>query len=118
MPEFPHIYWALQYSRPLTCVRRKPVPDPEPVNSLEDRTIPGPASQLPIRIYRPQAPEGQHLSALVYYHGGGFVMGGLQSHDGICRAIANRVPCIIVSIDYRYAPSCHCALADLRYRFR
>ena len=87
------------------------------MHSVEDRTIPGPASQLPVRIYKPQAPAGQHLSALVYYHGGGFIMGGLQSHDAICRAIANKVPCIIISIDYRHALSCLCALAELTGRF-
>ena len=47
--------------------------------SVEDSTIPGPKSDLPVRIYKPQAPAGQHLSALVYLHGGGFVFGGLNS---------------------------------------
>ncbi|CAL5228497.1 g11644 [Coccomyxa viridis] len=83
---------------------RMPVPDPEPVHHVEDKTIPGPASQLPVRIYKPQAPAGQQLSALVYYHGGGFIFGGLQSHDPMCRAVANKVPCIVVSVDYRLAP--------------
>ena len=79
----------------------------EHVHSIEDRTIPGPASQLPVRIYKPEAPAGQQLSALVFFHGGGFVMGGLDSHDAPCRALANKVPCIVVSVDYRYNPFCH-----------
>ena len=87
-----------------------PVPDPEPVHHVEDKTIPGPASQLPVRIYKPQASAGQQLSALVYYHGGGFILGGVQSHDAVCRAIANKVPCIIVSVEYRYILSRQCAL--------
>lgn len=101
----------------LPAVCRMPVPDPEPVHHVEDRTIPGPASQLPVRIYKPQAPAGQQLSALVYYHGGGFIFGGLQSHDPMCRAVANKVPCIVVSVDYRYALSRQRALPYLGGHF-
>ncbi|CAK0786813.1 hypothetical protein CVIRNUC_010027 [Coccomyxa viridis] len=94
------------------CRQEGPV---EPVHSVEDRTIPGPACQIPIRIYRPQPDSKQPLSALVYYHGlgveimwlragGGFTMWGLDTHDSLCRALANSVPCVVVSVAYRLAP--------------
>ena len=74
----------------------------EEVFSVEDTIIPGAASQLPVRIYKPQAPAGEQLAAMVYFHGGGFIAGGIQSHDSVCRALANKVPCIIVSVEYRW----------------
>jgi len=78
-----------------------PPQDPESVHSVENRTISGPESEIPVRIYKPQAPAGKQLSAMVYYHGGGFIVGSLDSHDSVCRALANKVPCIVMSVDYR-----------------
>jgi acetyl esterase len=75
--------------------------DAEPVAVVEDRTIPGPGGTIPIRVYRP-APG--LLPALVYFHGGGWVIGGITTHDTTCRALANRVGCVVVSVDYRLAP--------------
>ncbi len=74
----------------------------ETVGSNENRTIPGPAGELPVRIYTPEK-EGPH-PVLVFYHGGGFVLGGLDSHDSICRMITNDAEVIVVSVDYRLAP--------------
>lgn len=69
---------------------------------VEDRRIPGPAAEIPVRIY---TPEGQTpLPVLVFYHGGGWVIGSLESHDGLCRALARAVPAVVVSVDYRLAP--------------
>lgn len=76
--------------------------DPEPVARVEDRQIPGPAGALPIRVYAPSA--GQLLPVLVYFHGGGWVLGNLDSHDQVCRALANGADCAVVSVDYRLAP--------------
>lgn len=76
---------------------------PLPVAEVIDRTIPGPAIDLPIRIYRPR-PSELASPALVYYHGGGFVIGGLDTHDAQCRAIALGSGAIVVSVDYRLAP--------------
>ena len=73
----------------------------EPVHHVENRAVPGPACDIPVRIYRPQPSGGQPLSALVYLHGGGFCLWGLDEYDGICRALANAVPCVVVSVDYR-----------------
>ncbi len=72
------------------------------VAQVEDRMLPGPAGEIPVRIYKPagQAP----YPILVYYHGGGWVIGDLETHDGISRAFANAAGCIVVSVDYRLAP--------------
>jgi acetyl esterase len=69
---------------------------------IEDRAIPGPHGGIPVRIYRPagDAPK----PTVVYYHGGGWVIGGLDTHDSTCRALANAADALVVSIDYRLAP--------------
>jgi acetyl esterase len=76
--------------------------DPAPVRSAVDRRVPGPAGQVPVRIYTPNAPAP--LPLLVYFHGGGWVLGGLDTHDGTCRELANEAGCVVVSVDYRLAP--------------
>jgi acetyl esterase len=73
------------------------------VASTEDRAIPGPAGPVRVRIYRPAGHEPP-LPALVYLHGGGWVIGSLDTHDGVCRALCARTPCVVVSVDYRLAP--------------
>lgn len=78
--------------------RRQPVP----VASVMDRTIPGPAGELPIRIYTPEGPGP--FPALVYFHGGGFVVGSLASGDPTCRALCHGASCVVVSVEYRLAP--------------
>jgi len=74
----------------------------EPVARVENRTLPGPAGKIPVRIYAPSQQRG--LPALVYFHGGGFVICDLETHDGTCRSLANAIGCIVVSVDYRLAP--------------
>jgi acetyl esterase len=74
----------------------------EPIAIVEGRAADGPAGPVPIRIYRPVATTG--LPALIYIHGGGWVGGNLETHDGLCRAIANSAGCAIVAVDYRLAP--------------
>lgn len=69
---------------------------------IEDRTIPGPAGAIPVRIYHPDP--GTALPALVYFHGGGGVIGSIDSHDHITRALAARAQCVVISVDYRLAP--------------
>jgi acetyl esterase len=70
--------------------------------SMEDMTIPGPESEIPIRIYRPDG-EGPH-PALLYIHGGGWVIGGLDEYDDVCAKLASHAGCVVVSVDYRLAP--------------
>ncbi len=75
---------------------------PEAMASVEDRFIPGPAGTIHVRCYRPTlAPKAP---ALVYLHGGGFVIGDLDSHDAVCRRIAKLAGCVIVAVHYRLAP--------------
>ncbi|MDA1331252.1 MAG: alpha/beta hydrolase [Proteobacteria bacterium] len=72
---------------------------------VEDRQIPGPLGPIGIRIYSPRSAQtGELLPVLVWYHGGGFVIGDLDSHDAACRALANQADCIVVAVDYRLAP--------------
>jgi acetyl esterase/lipase len=84
--------------------RGRPTPleaAPEAVGSVTTRTIPGPGGPMAIRIYRPKE---ALRAALVYFHGGGWVLGSLDSADGSCRALTNRSRCVVISIDYRLAP--------------
>ncbi|MFP1153656.1 alpha/beta hydrolase [Mycobacterium sherrisii] len=85
-----------------------PAADPERVAEVHDRTIQGPAARIPIRIYRPDIPAGipgnASLPILVYAHGGGFVFCDLDSHDGLCRNMANLIPAVVISVGYRLAP--------------
>jgi acetyl esterase len=81
---------------------RKQMGAPEFVHSVEDVKIPGPGGEIPIRIYTPDVTKP--APALIYYHGGGWVLGDLESHDHVCRAIANQVGCVVASVDYRLAP--------------
>ena len=70
-------------------------------HNVEDRKIPGPASEIPIRIY---TPAGKPNGILVYFHGGGWVVGDLTSHDYVCRVFTNETGCTVVAVDYRLAP--------------
>jgi acetyl esterase len=74
----------------------------EAVAAVEDRVVPGPAGDLPVRVYTPDA-KGPH-PALVFFHGGGFVIGSIATHDATCRALTNAARCAVVSVDYRLAP--------------
>ena len=75
-----------------------------PVGGVEDRNIPGPGGDIPIRIYTPVAAGGSPLAALVYYHGGGWVVGDIESHDATCRTLSQTSGCKVISVDYRLAP--------------
>ncbi|WP_017558707.1 alpha/beta hydrolase [Nocardiopsis baichengensis] len=74
------------------------------LHSVEDRRVPGPegAPEVPVRIYRPTA--RQDLPAVLYLHGGGFVVGGLDTHDNAVRLLAEQAGALVVSVDYRMAP--------------
>lgn len=74
----------------------------EAVAHVVDRLIAGPQGEIPIRIYRPDA-RGP-LPLLVFFHGGGWVLGNLETFDPLCRALANAAGCIVVSVNYRHAP--------------
>ncbi len=76
----------------------------EAIGRSENGALPGPAGPLPFRIYTPVAPTAEPLAGIVYFHGGAWVFGDLDTHDGMCRMLANESGCRVVSIDYRLAP--------------
>lgn len=76
----------------------------QPIGKVEDRTMPGPGGDIGLRIYTPVAPPPGPLPVLVFFHGGGFVIGSLDTHDGGCRLLANEAKCMVVAVDYRLAP--------------
>jgi len=80
----------------------RPQTEPEPVHVARDMTAPGPDGDIPVRLYTVESEDP--LPTVVYFHGGGWVIGDLESHDAICRALTNRVGCAVVSVDYRLAP--------------
>jgi acetyl esterase len=80
-------------------------PPPEDVADVADSSVAGPLGPIDIRLYRPTGTAGSDvLPALVYFHGGGWLLGDLDSHDGVCRRFANAARCRVVSVDYRMAP--------------
>jgi acetyl esterase len=72
------------------------------VRSVEDSTIPGPAGEIPIRIYRPDV-DGP-IPTMAFFHGGGFVLGSIETHDDQARLICRDAGIVVVSVDYRLAP--------------
>jgi len=80
-------------------------PDPPPVEAFWLLLAPGPAGPVPVRAYRPKgAGKDEVLPALVYFHGGGWVIGDLDTHDAVCRTLANGARCAVFSVEYRKAP--------------
>ena len=77
---------------------------PAPVSSILDRTLPGPAGPMRIRIYRPAGTVARLLPTIVYFHGGGWVIGSLEGYDRACRYFCARSGCAVVAVDYRLAP--------------
>ena len=77
--------------------------DPPPVSLVEDRAAPGPAGPIPLRLYRPDL-AGAPLPGILYLHGGGWVLGNLDTHDSLCRQLAHAAGAAVVAVDYRLAP--------------
>jgi acetyl esterase/lipase len=78
-------------------------PSPE-VGSVTDGVMPGPGGDLPYRLYRPAAPPDSPRPIVVYFHGGGWVLGDLDSDDPLCRDLCARSGAVVVSVNYRHAP--------------
>jgi acetyl esterase len=74
------------------------------IGKVENTTIPGPAGPIAARVYTPVASGGTALPALVFFHGGGFVIGDLETHDALCRSLANESGAKVIAVDYRLAP--------------
>ncbi len=83
----------------LSKAAAKPYP---PGMSVHDRELPGPGRTVPVRIYRPEAPGP--LPVLIYMHGGGWVIGSHDTHDGITAALAAQTPAVVVNVHYARAP--------------
>ena len=83
--------------------RERESPPGEDVASVEDFEVSGPDGPLPVRVYRP---DGADVPApvVVYFHGGGWVLGSIATHDASCRGFANRTGAVHVSVEYRLAP--------------
>lgn len=95
----------LSETSPEAMRKNMTAPPPEQVEQVakvENRMISGADGDIPARIYWPS--DAKDLPILVYYHGGGFVVCDLETHDGICRALTNKAETIVVSVDYRLAP--------------
>jgi acetyl esterase len=74
----------------------------EPIRKVENRVVEENGVKIPVRIYTPEG--GSALPILIYYHGGGFVIGDCETYDIACRGLANGAGCIVVSVEYRLAP--------------
>jgi acetyl esterase len=79
---------------------------PPDVEAVEDRVITGPGGDLPVRIYTPDAPAPRPVVA--FFHGGGFVICSVETHDGLARRLANATGAVVVSVEYRLAPEVRC----------
>lgn len=79
--------------------------DPPPVARVENRAIPGPGGDIPIRVYWPRELAGEErIPVTLYFHGGGWVVGDLDTHDTHARRFALAAQCVVVAVDYRLAP--------------
>jgi acetyl esterase/lipase len=78
--------------------------DPPPIDAVAERQAPGGAAALRVRIYTPLGGTSERLPGLIFFHGGGLVAGSLDTHDGICRQLAQASGCRVLSVDYRLAP--------------
>jgi acetyl esterase len=76
--------------------------EPAAVAKCEDRGIPGPGGEIPVRIYTPAGTPP--FGVLVFLHGGGWVLGNLETHDATCRSLTNLARCVTMAVDYRLAP--------------
>jgi acetyl esterase len=80
-------------------------PDPPEMGEVRALSAPGPGGAIPLRLYRPKgSAAADRLPALVYYHGGGWVIGDLDSHDTLCRQLCNASGVAVIAVDYRLAP--------------
>ena len=81
---------------------KAPKPDGDPLPRVEDHTVPGPAGDIPVRLYSASTEPG--AGVIAYFHGGGWVLSSIDGHDGLARRIAARTGAIVVSVEYRLAP--------------
>jgi acetyl esterase len=71
---------------------------------VKDLSAPGPAGDIALRLYKPLGHENELQPGLIYLHGGGWVIGSIDTHDKVCRRLADTCGCVVVSVEYRLAP--------------
>lgn len=74
------------------------------IGAIENRNIPGPAGEIPVRIYTPLNAASGPLPVIVFFHGGGWVIGDLDTHDALCRTLSNETGAKVIAVHYRLAP--------------
>ena len=98
--------WALPIAEVREAFRELWTPaltgDPVSVRRIEDISVPGPDSRIPVRIYTPER-DGR-LPIMLYFHGGGYVKGGIEETDAFCRSLARTTSHVVLSVAYRLAP--------------
>lgn len=90
-----------EHYRALSMARRSEDYTPEAVADVSDDTVNGPRGPIPVRIYIPEHDRGRLVT---YLHGGGWAVGDLDTHDPVCRRVANALGAVVVAVDYRLAP--------------
>src|SRR6185437_15597014 len=93
---------AIEARRLYASGRKVLSPDPMPVHEVCDLVMPGPGGPIPLRLYR--GGQGAALPALVFFHGGGWVVGDIETHDVMCRHLAAASGGVVISVGYRLAP--------------
>lgn len=99
--------------RELVASRAQPVTNIDDVRSATDELIEDDDRTLRVRVYQPYGEVGVARPAVVYFHGGGFVFCGIESHDGFCRMMSRHLDAVVVSVDYRLAPEAKAPAAAL-----
>ncbi len=97
---YPPLPELRQQLRTMVMLMDEPAPD---LARVEDLRIPGPAGEIPARVYAPSA-GGAPLPTVAYFHGGGWVQGDLETHHGLCARLAKHAGALVVAVDYRLAP--------------
>src|SRR5262245_5524787 len=79
-------------------------PEPPELATVENITVSSPEGSIPVRVYKPKSLTKDPAPALIFYHGGGWVICDLDSHDVVCRQMADQAGFMVFSVDYRLAP--------------
>lgn len=96
---------TVEQARALSRETAKMDGDPPPVARWEDRMIPGPGGEVPVRVYWPRdLREDERIPVVIFLHGGGWVLASVSNYDACCRRLANAAQCVVVSVEYRLAP--------------
>ncbi len=98
---FPPVEARVQFKE----MRRALLPPTPDIGSVNDFSVPSTRGPIPVRHYRPAGKNvSEVLPVLIYFHGGGWVVGDLESHDALCRQLSNGAGCAVIAVDYRMGP--------------